>query len=189
MNSNESTICETLLTSDSFLREFPSLSNTSQLQSTGQSSMWSAGGSRGLGGPVQRSQGGASISTQPAAPDDVFGPAPRIQSGSQGSFRFGNQASLGQASHGQPSGADEFPPLSRNANGDIGQERGSNLMSSLGYSSQQAAGQSALQNARSGNGLLNALSANVRAAEARSAAASGAAGEHGHQSATICFRG
>ena len=50
-------------------------------------------------------------------------------------------------------------------------------MSSLGFSSQQASSSAALQHARSGNGLLNALSANVRAAEARSAASSAAAGE------------
>lgn len=50
--------------------------------------------------------------------------------------------------------ADDFPPLNRNANGDI---------SNLGYGSA-----STTQANRAGNGLLNAISANTRAAEARS---------------------
>lgn len=139
--------------------------------------MWSAGASRGLSGPVQRSQGGASIAPQPSASDDIFAPNPRLQSGSQGTFRFGSQASLGQPSHGQPSTADEFPPLNRNANGEIGQERGSNLVSSLGFSSQQATTSAALQSVRngSGNGLLNAVRAH--SAETRSAASSAPTGK------------
>lgn len=82
--------------------------------------------------------------------------------GNQGSFRFGNEGNLLSASQGQPGTADEFPPLARGANMEIGLDRNSNSMS-LGYPSQHAA-----SGLHKGNGLLNALSANTRANDARS---------------------
>ncbi|KAH8879694.1 hypothetical protein GQ53DRAFT_833953 [Thozetella sp. PMI_491] len=136
--------------------EFPSLSNTSQLANAGQSSMWSSSSSRNLGGSLQRTQN----NPHQGQADDIFSTAPRLSS-AQGSFRFGNQPAAVPSSQAQP--ADEFPPLNRNANGEIGQERGSNLMSALGFGSQTSASASTMQG-RSGNGLLNALSANSRAA-------------------------
>lgn len=124
--------------------------------------MWSAQGPRNLGGAVHRGTG-TPLSVQNQQ-DDLF--ASRLSS-AQGSFRFGNQGTVVQASQGQSGIADEFPPLNRVANGDIGgQERGGNLMSSLGFGVQGAGAGSAMHGAnRAGNGLLNALSATSRAAD------------------------
>ena len=124
--------------------------------------MWSSSNARNLGGPLQRNQS----TPQQNQPDDIFSTAPRLSS-AQGSFRFGNQPSPAPTSQ-QAQPAEEFPPLNRNSNGDIGQERGANLMSALGFGSQSSASTPTIQG-RSGNGLLNALSANSRAAaESRS---------------------
>ncbi|KAI1450228.1 hypothetical protein F5Y02DRAFT_367961 [Annulohypoxylon stygium] len=152
--------------------DFPSLSNTSQLPSAGGSSLWSAG-SRGIGGAIQRNQQPTPLSTQHAQQDDFFSPS-RMTSG-QG-YRFGNQNTSAQSSQPQPNSIDDFPPLNNNPplsnsmrNGDIGQERGSNLMSTLGFGSQgSAAPGGSMPGPRSGNGLLNALSANTRTADVRS---------------------
>ncbi|KAL2135988.1 hypothetical protein VTI74DRAFT_6037 [Chaetomium olivicolor] len=147
------------------MSEFPSLSNTSQLNQSAQSSMWSAQGPRNLGGAVHRG-GGTPLSSQQNQQDDIF--ASRLAS-AQGSFRFGNQGNAAQAAQGQPGVTEEFPPLNRTANGEIGgQERGGNLMSSLGFGGQGAASGSAMHANRAGNGLLSALSATSRAADVRS---------------------
>ena len=147
--------------------EFPSLSNAPQTNAS-QSSMWSSGSSRNTAAPSLQQRGqNASLSAQSNQGDDLFSSGARLAS-TQGSFRFGNQGSIGQPSQGQSSAADEFPPLNRNANGEIGQERGSSsLMSSLGFVSQSSASAPS-QGGRVSNGLLSALSANARAAEARS---------------------
>ncbi|KAK3379914.1 hypothetical protein B0T24DRAFT_613451 [Lasiosphaeria ovina] len=147
------------------LSEFPSLSNTSQMSASNQSSMWSTGGSRNVGGAVHRGSG--TPLSQQSQQDDLF-VSSRVAS-NQGSFRFGTQGSAAQTSQTQSSANDEFPPLNRNANGDIGgQDRTANLMSSLGFGSQTTTPTSAIHTSRAGNGLLNAVSANSRAAEARS---------------------
>lgn len=93
----------------------------------------------------------------------MFSPVGRLSS-SQNSFRFGSQASIGQPPQPQPSGGDEYPPLNRNGNGEIGQERSANLMAGLGFGAQAPGGQAN----RSGNGLLNAVTANTRTSEVRS---------------------
>lgn len=93
----------------------------------------------------------------------MFSPVGRLPSG-QNSFRFGSQASIGQPPQPQPSGGDEYPPLNRNGNGEIGQERSVNLMAGLGFGSQAPGGQAN----RSGNGLLNAVTASARTSEVRS---------------------
>lgn len=69
---------------------------------------------------------------------------------------------MASASQGQPSTVDDFPPLNRAGNGDIGSDRSANLIPSPFGSQQPASG------SQRGNGLLNALSANSRANEARS---------------------
>lgn len=104
---------------------------------------------------------------QQAQQDELFSPASRIPSG-QNSFRFGSQASIGQPQQPQASGGDEFPPLNRNGNGDIGQERVAGLMSGLNLATQGAVAPSPVQARGAGNGLLNAVTANTRASEARS---------------------
>ena len=151
--------------------DFPSLSNNSQMPNSGQSSMWSTGASRNMAGTIQRNQ--PTPHSQPGH-DDIFSSASRMGS-NQGSFRFGSQPA--QSSQPQPSSIDDFPPLNmnnfRNGNGEIGQERGMSLMTSLGFGAQGAAATnslqgSTLQGTRAGNGLLNALSANNRTGEVRS---------------------
>ncbi|KAI0888916.1 uncharacterized protein GGS22DRAFT_64691 [Annulohypoxylon maeteangense] len=153
------------------LSEFPSLSNTSQLPSAGGSSLWSAGGSRGMGGAIQRNQQPTPLSAQHAPQQDDFFSPSRMTSG-QGQYRFGSQNNVAQSSQPQPSSIDDFPPLNnnnmRNGNGEIGQERGSSLMSTLGFGAQGNAAPGSLPGPRSGNGLLNALSANTRTTDVRS---------------------
>ena len=91
----------------------------------------------------------------------MFSPSVSRISSQHGSFRFGNQGASSQQT--QPTSADDFPPLNRNGNGEIGSER----MSSLGFGSQAGSTTGPMQSNR-GNGLLNALSANSRTSEVRS---------------------
>jgi CCR4-NOT transcription complex subunit 2 len=90
--------------------------------------------------------------------DDLFSSSSQLPS-SQGGFRFGSQNAVGQSS--QSNAADEFPPLNRNSNGEIGQDRIQNLgfgtqSNGIGFGSAQAS-----QPSRN-NGLLNALSGSSR---------------------------
>ncbi|CAJ2513619.1 Uu.00g017380.m01.CDS01 [Anthostomella pinea] len=147
--------------------EFPALSNNSQLPSTNSSSLWSTGGSRNTGGTMQRNQ----PPSQQGQQEDFFSSSSSRLGSNQGGFRFGNQNSVPQPSQPQPNSIDEFPPLNnnpRNGNGEIGQERGSSLMSTLGFGAQGSATPGSLQPTRSGNGLLNALSANTRSTDGHS---------------------
>ncbi|KAJ4270000.1 transcriptional regulator [Fusarium torreyae] len=154
------------------LSEFPSLSNNAQMSNASQSSMWSTAGSRNLGGPIQRNQP-TPISSQQGGQDDMFSPTSSRGPSVQGGFRFGNQGNIGQPSQVQPSSVDDFPPLNQTSNGEMGSDRTANLMSSLGFGSQAGPGPST---SNRGNGLLNALSANSRANEARSPPGIGAPG-------------
>lgn len=137
--------------------------------------MWASQGPRNLGGGMHR--GAGTPISQPNPQDDLF--ASRLAS-AQGSFRFGNQGNAAQAAQaaqavqGQQRAGDEFPPLNRTANGEMGgQERGGSLMSSLGFGSEGAASGTAMHANRAGNGLLSALSATSRAADVRSPTAIG----------------
>lgn len=90
--------------------------------------------------------------------EDLFSSSSHLPS-SQGGFRFGGQNAVGQSS--QSNATDEFPPLNRNANGDIGQDRLQNLgfgasSNGIGFGSVQPS-----QPTRN-NGLLNALSGSSR---------------------------
>lgn len=152
------------------LSEFPSLSGNAQ-QNPNQAPMWGSTGSRNPGGGSmpQRAQG-APMSGQQGQQEEIFGGSSRMSSG-QGAFRFGSQSAASsqpsQPQQGPPE--DPFPPLSRNANGEIGGERSSNLMSSMGFAAAPGGSSGAAgQPSRGGNGLLNALSANARASDARS---------------------
>ncbi|KAH6895504.1 hypothetical protein B0T10DRAFT_478157 [Thelonectria olida] len=156
------------------LSEFPSLSNNSQLSNANQASMWSTAGTR-LGGPIQRNQP-TPLSSQQGGQDDLFSASSSRIPSVQGSFRFGNQGNMsGPSSQAQPGSIDDFPPLNRTSNGEIGSDRGANLLSSLGFGPQ--AGSSGPAPSNRGNGLLNALSANTRASEIRSPSGVGAPGE------------
>ncbi|KAK2613623.1 hypothetical protein N8I77_000525 [Diaporthe amygdali] len=145
------------------LSEFPQLSNNAPFSGAANQGLWAGQAARNLGGPGTGPRTPASAMPQ-SQQDDLFSPASRLPS-SQNSFRFGSQASIGQAQQPQPSGGDEFPPLNRNGNGEIGQDRVANIMSGLNLGSQ---GSSSTQARGSGNGLLNAVTANTRASEARS---------------------
>lgn len=147
-------------------REFPSLSNNSQLGNAGQTSTWSTAG-RNFITPIPRNQPTPTSSQAAQQHDDIFNGSSRLPS-AQSSFRFGNQGGLSQSSQSQATSADEFPPLRGNANGDIGQERSANMASGFRFSSTSAASTSATQPHQGGNGLLSAVSANARVAEVRS---------------------
>ncbi|KAL7899249.1 hypothetical protein HDV64DRAFT_248001 [Trichoderma sp. TUCIM 5745] len=148
------------------LSEFPSLSNNSQLPSTTQGSMWSTAGSRNISGPIQRSQP-TQGSSQQGGQDDLFGPPSSRMQPNQGPFRFG-----AQPSQVQPNSVDDFPPLNRTSNGEIGSERGGNVMSSIGFGPQNPGSSGPMQSG-GGNGLLNALTATSRASDVRSPPAIG----------------
>lgn len=93
--------------------------------------------------------------------DEIFGSPSQFQS-SQSGFRFGSQNSVSQSS--QSNGVDEFPPLNRNENGDISQDRSSNLIQNVGFgapSNGLGFGSSNPTQNRN-NGLLNALSGSNR---------------------------
>lgn len=145
--------------------EFPQLSNNAQIPGANQQSMWGGQAARNLGGPAPRNPVSA-IPQQPQQ-EDLFSPASRLSS-SQNLFRFGSQASIGQPQQPQANGGDEFPPLNRNGNGDIGQERVAGMITGLNLGSQAAVTSPPAQVRSSGNGLLNAVTANTRASEARS---------------------
>lgn len=145
--------------------EFPQLSNNAQLSGAGQQSLWGGQAARNISGPAPRNP--SSAMPQQAQQDDIFSPVSRMSS-SQNSFRFGSQASIGQPQQPQAGGGDEFPPLNRNGNGDIGQERVAGLMSGMNLGSQGVVAPSPVQARGAGNGLLNAVTANTRASEARS---------------------
>ncbi|PQE28988.1 hypothetical protein CJF30_00004021 [Rutstroemia sp. NJR-2017a BBW] len=140
------------------LSEFPSLSGN---QPQHNQSTWGAAGTRNIGPSnnmrLQQSAGLSAQHTQQQQQDELFNSSSQLPN-NQGGFRFGAQNNINQSS--QPNSTDEFPPLSRNSNGEIGQDRGSNLLQNVGFGGFGAGNQP--QQAR-GNGLLNALSGNARA--------------------------
>jgi CCR4-NOT transcription complex subunit 2 len=144
--------------------EFPSLSNN---QTQPSQSTWAAQSARSVGQSTSmRPQASISLSAQQQTQqqqEDLFTSSSQLPS-SQGGFRFGNQNAVGQsASHTQS--VDEFPPLSRNASGDIGQDRGSNLIQNVGFGAQaNGMGFSSTNppQPNRNNGLLNVLSGNNR---------------------------
>lgn len=104
---------------------------------------------------MHRGGAGTPISQQNPQ-DDLF--ASRLSS-AQGSFRFGNQGSAVQAAQPQSGPAEEFPPLNRSSNGEIGgPDRRGSLMTSLGFGAQGSPSGTAVHPNRAGNGLLSALS-------------------------------
>lgn len=155
-----------MIVADNVHSEFPSLSNNSQIPNANQTSMWSSAGPRNLSGPIQRNQP-TPVSSQQTGQDDMFTQSSSRMPSAQGSFRFSNQNNIGSSTQTPPTSTDDFPPLNRTANGDIGSERSASLMSSLGFGPPNGSSSTPLQSNR-GNGLLNALSANSRATEVRS---------------------
>ncbi|TVY90138.1 General negative regulator of transcription subunit, partial [Lachnellula willkommii] len=151
------------------INEFPSLSNN---QPQPSQSTWAASGNRNLGpsGSMRMQQPSLSSQQQLNAQqqtqqqqDDLFNSSSQLPS-SQGGFRFGAQNAVGQSS--QSSTVDDFPPLNRNANGDIGQDRNSSLMQNVGFGAQSNGlgfGSANPSQANRSNGLLNALSESSRA--------------------------
>ena len=169
------------------LSEFPSLSNN---QPQPSQSTWAASGSRNLGpsGSMRMQQSSLSSQQQLNAQqqtqqqqDDLFNSSSQLPS-SQGGFRFGAQNAVGQSS--QSSTVDEFPPLNRNANGDIGQDRNSSLMQNVGFGAQSNGlgfGSANPPQANRNNGLLNALSGTSRAPSGNRIASPGSlSGESGN---------
>jgi CCR4-NOT transcription complex subunit 2 len=149
-------------------REFPSLSNN---QTQPSQSTWAAPGSRTMGssGNLRLQQAALSAQQQLNAQqqtqqqqDDLFNSSSQLPS-SQGGFRFGSQNAVGQVS--QSNSVDEFPPLNRNANGEIGPDRGSSIMQNSGFNNQSNGlgfGSTNPPQTSRNNGLLNALSGSSR---------------------------
>ncbi|EEY14932.1 transcriptional regulator involved in cell cycle regulation [Verticillium alfalfae VaMs.102] len=100
--------------------EFPSLSNNPQLGNANQSSMWATAGSRAVSGQVPRNTSTPLSSQGPQ--EDLYNST--SSSRGNGGFRFGAQGTVGQPAQNSATPADDFPPLNRNANGEIGGERG-----------------------------------------------------------------
>jgi CCR4-NOT transcription complex subunit 2 len=147
--------------------EFPSLSNN---QTQPSQSTWAAQSARNAGPSSSlRTQASVPLSAQQQAQqqqqDDLFSSSSQLPS-TQGGFRFGNQSAVGQsASHIQ--GVDEFPPLSRNANGDIGQDRGSSIVHNVGFGAPSNGMGFGAANPPQSNGLLNAINGNRAGASNR----------------------
>ena len=80
---------------------------------------------------------------------------------SAGNFRFGAQNAVGQASQSS-NHADEFPPLNRNANGEIGQDRNSSLAQGFAFGSSNGLSPTSQPPPNRSNGLLDALSSTSR---------------------------
>ncbi|CZT43855.1 related to cell division control protein CDC36 [Rhynchosporium secalis] len=149
------------------LSEFPSLSNN---QPQPSQSAWTAAGARPLGPSTNmRLQQQSGLSSQQQLnnqqqtqqqQEDLFSSSSQLPS-SQGGFRFGSQNAVGQSSQSNP--VDDFPPLNRNANGEIGQDRGS--IPNVGFGPQSNSLGFGLANppqSNRSNGLLNALSGSNR---------------------------
>jgi CCR4-NOT transcription complex subunit 2 len=148
--------------------EFPSLSNN---QPQPSQSTWATSGARNLGLSANMRLQQSSLSSQQQLSaqhqtqqqqDDLFSSSSQLPS-SQGGFRFGSQNAVGQSS--QSNTVDDFPPLNRNANGDISQDRNSNLIQTVGFGAQSNGlgfGSSNPPQLNRNNGLLNALSGSNR---------------------------
>ena len=149
--------------------EFPSLSNN---QPQPSQSAWAASGSRNLGPSTNmRLQQQSGLSSQQQLnnqqqtqqqQEDLFSSSSQLPS-SQGGFRFGSQNAVGQSSQSNP--VDDCPPLNRNANGEIGQDRSSNVIPSVGFGAQSNGlgfGSANPPQPSRNNGLLNALSGSNR---------------------------
>lgn len=138
--------------------EFPSLSNN---QPQPSQSTWATQGARSAGPPSNmRAQPSAQLSaqqqTQQQQQDDLFTSSSQLPSAQGSGFRFANQNAVGQsASHTQ--GVEEFPPLSRNANGEVSQDRGSNLLQGVGFGAQSNGMGFGSGNPPQPNGLLNVI--------------------------------
>lgn len=90
--------------------------------------------------------------------DDLINHSSQLPSASN--FRFGNQNAVGQASANTN---EEFPPLSRNANGEIGQDRTSSIAQGFAFGGQaNGLGSANPSQPSRNNGLLNALSGSNR---------------------------
>lgn len=117
---------------ETFFSEFPSLSNNPAHQiSNSSQSTWAMPSVRPLGQPAtHRAQQGLLASQQQnqaqqqaqQQQDELFSSSSQLPA-SQGNFRYGGQNPVGRLSQSQENATDEFPPLNRNANGEIGQDR------------------------------------------------------------------
>ena len=146
--------------------EFPSLSNNPPQQPlTSSQSSWATSGSRNtVPSASLRLQQSSTQQLGAQQQDDLFTSSSQMSSG-QGSFRFGNQTSIGQSA--QSTSADEFPPLNRNTLGEIGQDRTSIMIQNVGFGSQSNGvgfGPTTHPQQNRSNGLLNALSGSSRLA-------------------------
>lgn len=111
--------------------------------------------------PLQQSQAQQQTQQQQGDPFSASSQLPNAQA----SFRFGSEVTVSPSSQSQPN-ADEFPPLNRNINGEIGQDRTVGHLPSVGFGAQtrsSAFGGVGTSQIVRNNGLLNALSGSNRA--------------------------
>lgn len=99
--------------------------------------------------------------------DELFSSSSQLPA-TQGNFRYGGQNPVGRSSQAQEATPDEFPPLNRNVNGEIGQDRNLGLLHGSGFgappsSSPGVTGMLGSSQAPVNNGLLSALSSGNRA--------------------------
>ncbi|KAI9774670.1 MAG: hypothetical protein M1840_002919 [Geoglossum simile] len=122
------------------LSEFPSLSSSQSQHQTSSQAAWTSAPQRGT--PVQRPQANSNNNQattsqqQQQQQDDLFPSASQFASGLD-DFRasaFSGQArQMAGSSQPQTGNIDEFPPLGRTGNGEIGQDRRGSLMQNVGF--------------------------------------------------------
>lgn len=99
--------------------------------------------------------------------DDLFASSSQLPDTQSGHRFNGQHSAIGQT---QSNGADDFPPLARNLNGNIGQDRGSTMLQSFGNGHQHP---SVFGNMTAQNGaFLNTIARNGREASGSARATS-----------------
>ncbi|KAI9792218.1 MAG: CCR4-NOT transcription complex subunit 2 [Candelina submexicana] len=151
LQENFERVCPKLTLDISSRSEFPSLSSGPQPQHQNSSAqaVWANATQRAQQTPVQRPQQQPSTTQasippqqqqhqhfqQQAQQDEPFPSVSQFASALD-DYRSGGQSGVGQLSGSaqpQTGSIDEFPPLGRNGNGDIGQDRRGGLMQNAGF--------------------------------------------------------
>jgi CCR4-NOT transcription complex subunit 2 len=117
------------------ISEFPSLSSSQPQHQNSSQAAWTSAPQRGT--PVQRPQTNSNNqATSSQQQDDLFPSASQFASGLD-DFRtsaFSGQArQMAGSSQPQTGNIDEFPPLGRTGNGEIGQDRRGSLIQNVGF--------------------------------------------------------